>query len=72
MKDLRWRKGKIAYGAKEQFQLPWLHAGLAKELKSDTSQLSKTIEHYHFSTSKIPNNKFASFKKGFKKGLDLD
>jgi hypothetical protein len=69
MKDLRWRKGKIAYGAKEQFQLPWLHAGLAKELKSDTSQLSKTIEHYHFSTSKIPNNKFASFKKGFKKGI---
>lgn len=68
MKDLRWRKGSIAYGGKEQFQLPWLHAGLAKELKSDTSQLSKTIEHYHFSTSKIPNNKFASFKKGFRKG----
>ena len=69
MKDLRRRKGSIAYGGKEQFQLPYLHAGLAKELKSDTSQLSKTIEHYHFSTSKIPNNKFASFKKGFRKGL---
>ena len=69
MKDLRKRKGSIAYGGKEQFQLPWLHAGLAKELKSNSSQLSKTIEHYHFSTSKIPNKKFASFKKGFKKGL---
>lgn len=68
VKDLRWRKGRIAYGSKEQFQLPLLHAGLAKELKSNTSQLSKTIEHYHFSTSKIPNNKFASFKKGSKKG----
>ena len=68
MKDVRRRKGSIAYGGKEQFQLPCLHAGLAKELKSNSSQLSKTIEHYHFSTSKIPNNKFASFKKGFKKG----
>ena len=68
MKDLRGSKGDIAYGGKEQFQLPWLHAGLAKELKSNSSQLSKTIEHYHFSISKIPNNKFASFKKGFKKG----
>lgn len=69
MKNLRWRDKEIAYGKNDLFQLPWLHAGLAKELESNSSQLSKTIEHYHFSVSKVPTNKFASFHKKYTPSL---
>ena len=69
MKRLRRKDSVIAYGKNDQFQLPWLHAGLAKELKSDSSPLSKALEHHHFSVTKISSNKFSSFHKHYKPSL---
>jgi hypothetical protein len=69
VKRLRRKDSVIAYGRNDQFQLPWLHAGLAKELKSDSSPLSKAIEHHHFSVTKISSNKFSSFHKHYKPSL---
>ena len=69
MKRLRREDSIIAYGKNDQFQLPWLHAGLAKELDSNSSPLSKAIEHHHFSLTKIPTHKFASFHKKYTPSL---
>lgn len=69
MKRLRRKDSVIAFGKNDQFQLPWLHAGLAKELESDSSQLSKAIEHHHFSVTKISSNKFSSFHKKYTPSL---
>lgn len=61
MKDANMRLGKY-----DQINLPNLHNGLIKELDSDSSQLSKFLEHNYFSKSKIPGRKFRYFHKGYR------
>ena len=66
---LRMKDANMEFGQYDQIHLPNLHSGLVKELKSDSSQLSKFLEHNYFSTSKIPGRKFRYFHKGYRPSL---
>ena len=63
---LRTKDANMQFDQYDQIHLPNLHSGLVKELKSDSSQLSKFLEHNYFSTSKIPGRKFRHFHKGYR------
>ena len=62
---LRMKDANMKFGRYDQIHLPKLHSGLIKELDSNSSQLSKFLEHNYFSTSKIPGRKFRYFHKGY-------
>jgi len=56
----------MKFGKNDLFQLPNLHAELVKALKSNSSQLSKFLEHHYFSKSKTRDGEFRHFYKGYK------
>jgi len=66
---IRTKDADMRFGKNDQHQLPNLHAGLVKALKSDNSQLSKFLEHHYFSKSKTPDGEFRHYYKGHKKSV---
>jgi hypothetical protein len=62
MKPIRRKHYKL----KNQYQLPNLHPKLRAELEDGHSQISRWLEYYHFSSSKIPSSEFGTFYNYYK------